>query len=103
VRRTDNRTTFYVSIVLKSGSLKLLEPSGPVQTCTGIALPLSICATPSNSKIPAYHLKLFARFSLEMVMISRSFILKPYLDQWLSCRGVGGTSGAAESKEQGIG
>jgi hypothetical protein len=24
---------------LKSGSLNLLEPSGPVQTCNGIALP----------------------------------------------------------------
>jgi len=29
----------HVSIVLKSGSLKLLEPSGPVQACNGIALP----------------------------------------------------------------
>jgi hypothetical protein len=27
-------------IVLKSGSLKLLEPSGPVQACNGTALPL---------------------------------------------------------------
>ena len=27
-------------IVLKFGSLNLLEPSGPVQTCNGIALPL---------------------------------------------------------------
>jgi hypothetical protein len=27
-------------IFLKSGSLKLLEPSGPVQACNGIALPL---------------------------------------------------------------
>ena len=27
--------------VLKSGSLKLLEPSGPVQACNGIALPFS--------------------------------------------------------------
>jgi len=27
-------------IVLKSGSLSLLEPSGPVQACNGIALPL---------------------------------------------------------------
>jgi hypothetical protein len=27
-----------VPIVLKSGSLKLLEPSGPVQACNGIAL-----------------------------------------------------------------
>ena len=28
------------AIVLKSGSLSLLEPSGPVQACNGIALPL---------------------------------------------------------------
>ena len=27
-------------IVLKSGNLNLLEPSGPVQACNGIALPL---------------------------------------------------------------
>jgi hypothetical protein len=27
-------------IVLKSGSLNLLEPSGPVEACNGIALPL---------------------------------------------------------------
>ena len=29
----------HVPIVLKSGSLNLLEPSGPVQACNGIALP----------------------------------------------------------------
>jgi hypothetical protein len=29
-----------VPIVLKSGSLNLLEPSGPVKACIGIALPL---------------------------------------------------------------
>jgi len=29
-----------VPIVLKSGGLNLLEPSGPVQACTGMALPL---------------------------------------------------------------
>ena len=29
-----------MSIVLKSGSLNLLEPSGPVQASNGIALPL---------------------------------------------------------------
>jgi len=28
-------------IVLKSGSLKLQEPSGPVQACTGLALPFT--------------------------------------------------------------
>jgi hypothetical protein len=37
VRRADN---LHVPIVLKSGSLNLLEPSGPVQACNGIALPL---------------------------------------------------------------
>jgi len=30
-----------VPIVLKSGNLKLLEPSGPVQACNGIALPFT--------------------------------------------------------------
>ena len=29
-------------VVLKSGSLNLLEPSGPVQACNGIALPLPL-------------------------------------------------------------
>jgi len=29
----------HVPIVLKSGNLNLLEPSGPVQACTGISLP----------------------------------------------------------------
>jgi hypothetical protein len=29
----------HVPIVLKSGSLNLLEPSGPVQACNEIALP----------------------------------------------------------------
>jgi hypothetical protein len=32
-----------VPIVLKSGSLNLLEPSGPVQACNGIALPYHNC------------------------------------------------------------
>jgi hypothetical protein len=36
----------HVPIVLKSGSLNLLEPSGPVQACNGIALPL--CLTWKN-------------------------------------------------------
>ena len=36
-----------VPIVLKSGSLSLLEPSGPVQACNGIALPL-LCLTSGN-------------------------------------------------------
>jgi hypothetical protein len=31
-----------VPIVMKSGSLNLLESSGPVHACTGIALPLPL-------------------------------------------------------------
>jgi hypothetical protein len=31
-----------VLIVLKYGSLNLLEPSGPVQACNGIALPFTV-------------------------------------------------------------
>jgi hypothetical protein len=32
----------HVPIVLKSGSLKLLEASGPVKACNGIALPFTL-------------------------------------------------------------
>ena len=30
------------AVVMKSGSLNLLEPSGPVQACNGVALPFSV-------------------------------------------------------------
>jgi len=33
---------FHVPRVMKSGSLNVLEPSGPVQTCTEIAVPLPL-------------------------------------------------------------
>ena len=42
VRKDDNLTTFMCSTVLKSGSLSLLEPSGPLQVCNGIALLLPL-------------------------------------------------------------
>ena len=32
----------HVPTIMKSGNLNLLEPSGPVQACNGIALPLDI-------------------------------------------------------------
>jgi hypothetical protein len=43
----------HVPIGMKSGSLNLLEPSGPVKACNGIALPLplhvsSITCSPSG-------------------------------------------------------
>ena len=41
MRRADNFTHLHVQIFLKYGSLKLLEPSGPVQACNGIAFTTS--------------------------------------------------------------
>jgi len=37
---------------MKSGNLKLLEPSGPVQACNGIALPIFVII-PITCKISA--------------------------------------------------
>jgi len=39
VRRADNLTTFMCRLSWKTGSLSLLEPSGPVQVCAAIAVP----------------------------------------------------------------
>jgi len=34
------------AVVMKSGNINFLEPSGPVQACKGSALPLSLTYTP---------------------------------------------------------
>ena len=39
MRRADS---LHLANVLKSGSLNLLEPSGPVQACNGIAVPFPL-------------------------------------------------------------
>jgi hypothetical protein len=44
-RKADNLYHLHVPIVLKSGSLNLLEPSGPVKACNGIAVPLTLWHT----------------------------------------------------------
>ena len=41
--------TLRVPNVFKSGRLNLLEPSGSVQACNGIALPYSKCNGPGSS------------------------------------------------------
>jgi hypothetical protein len=40
---------YHLPIVLKSGSLNLLEPYGPVQTCNGIALPFTTTHTHTHT------------------------------------------------------
>jgi hypothetical protein len=46
-----------VPIVLKSESLNLLEPSGPVQACSGIALPLKFLGEVQIMTFFAYFLR----------------------------------------------
>jgi hypothetical protein len=41
VREADNLTTFTCRMSWKSGSLNLLEPSGPHRACYGTPLPLN--------------------------------------------------------------
>ena len=41
VRRADNLTTFLCAVVMKSGNLNFLEPSGPLQACNGTDLPFT--------------------------------------------------------------
>jgi len=41
-RRADNFATFFCRLSRNSGSLNILEPSGPLQPCTALALPFSV-------------------------------------------------------------
>jgi len=43
VRSADNPYQLNVPIDLKSGSLNLLQPSGPVQACNGISVVVNVC------------------------------------------------------------
>ena len=68
-------------IVLKSGSLNLLEPSGPVQACNGIALPFTHMRDRDD---PVFE----ARQGLEMFLFSKSSVLAEKLTklptQWVA-------------------
>jgi hypothetical protein len=45
VRRADSLATFTSRLSKNSGKLNLLEPSGPVEGCLGIAAPLPFTAS----------------------------------------------------------
>ena len=54
VRRADNLTPFMCRLSFQAGSLNLLEPSGPLLACNGIALPdyvlsYTSCSVPNLS------------------------------------------------------
>jgi hypothetical protein len=44
VHKADNRNTI-CAVVMKSGNLNFLEPSGPIQACNWTALPLPLLLT----------------------------------------------------------
>jgi hypothetical protein len=50
VRRADNLPSSCV--VMKSGNLNFLEPSGPLQACNGTALPLPIFKKDQSYTVP---------------------------------------------------
>ena len=58
-------------IVLKSGSLNLLEPSGPVQACNGIALPFTIKGKIFGKKL----LNIKCAFSFSLQRLSKTFCM----------------------------
>jgi hypothetical protein len=51
MRTTNKPYDLHVPTVLKSWSLSLLEPSGPVQACNGIALPLPLLEQQDHSNV----------------------------------------------------
>jgi len=61
----------HVSIVLKSVSVNFLEPSGPVQACNGIALPLLLWEL---HKYPASVSYQFAVFAVKLLVMPRILI-----------------------------
>jgi hypothetical protein len=57
----------HVPIVLKFGSLNLLEPSGPVQACNGIALPFTIQALFGANGFTTQHLRNWVKSKVQTV------------------------------------
>jgi hypothetical protein len=63
----------HVPIVLISGSLNLLEPSGRVQACTGIAVPLRFLVNNCNNYTISCFKFITAHYYLYLTIILRSF------------------------------
>ena len=67
MRKTDNLTPS-CAVVMKSGNLNFLEPSGPFQACNGTALPL-----PVNKTLKKIHF--YQNFNLN-TNITQTILLK---------------------------
>jgi hypothetical protein len=69
-----------VPIVVKSGSLNLLEPSGPVKACNGIAgpLPLHLINAANMEHIKpgtVFYIKIYTLFSMFVIFHGQQQIL----------------------------
>jgi hypothetical protein len=54
MRKADNLTTS-CAVVMKSGNINFLEPSGPLQACNGTALPLPLPLPFSCTNLVEYY------------------------------------------------
>ena len=73
-------------IVLKSGSLNLLETSGPVQACNGIVLPLPLQRVTINTYILIYDcFKIFIQGSSIYTERTDLRVLRKVKVQFVSC------------------
>jgi hypothetical protein len=73
-----------VQIVLKSGSLGLLELSGPVQACNGIAVP-SYLEVPSATAVRERYRSLFLQ-GLELTVLSVVGMLNQMVYTFTNCQ-----------------
>ena len=71
VRRADNLITFLCQIALKSGSLNLLEISGSVQFCNGIAILFTLHEL--------YNMQNFLLFQLQILREHRPMLRYTYI------------------------
>ena len=71
MRTADNLITFMCQIVLKSGSLNLLEISGSVQACNGITILFTLHAL--------YNMQNFLLFQLQILREHRPMLRYMYI------------------------
>jgi hypothetical protein len=64
-----------VSIVLKAGSLNLLETSGPVKACSGTALPSLVKGTTFLSHINMQGFWMFFQKAVDMTVLTMARIM----------------------------
>ena len=83
MHRADNFTTFMCRL-LKSESLNLLEPSGPVQACNGIALPLPNYIEGNSRGIVSHGPPLWSSGQSVWLQTQRSRVRFPALPDFLS-------------------